>query len=59
MPGDVGLNPLLLPEVGIEVANLSQQLAVPDLIQEWFATIGDRLPSSLRDELHALEHRLY
>ena len=28
------------------------------LIQDWFATIGDKLPTSLRDELEALHHRL-
>jgi phosphoenolpyruvate carboxykinase (GTP) len=28
------------------------------LIEQWFATIGDALPSTLRDELHALRVRL-
>ncbi|PXY34724.1 phosphoenolpyruvate carboxykinase (GTP) [Prauserella sp. PE36] len=28
------------------------------LIEEWFAKIGDRVPSSLRDELEALKQRL-
>jgi phosphoenolpyruvate carboxykinase (GTP) len=28
------------------------------LIEEWFAQIGDRLPSSMRDELDALRQRL-
>ncbi len=28
------------------------------LIEQWFATIGDKLPTALRDELEALEHRL-
>jgi len=27
-------------------------------IEEWFAKIGDKLPSSMRDELDALRHRL-
>ncbi len=28
------------------------------LIEQWLATIGDKLPSSLRDELEDLQHRL-
>jgi phosphoenolpyruvate carboxykinase (GTP) len=28
------------------------------MIQEWFDKIGDRVPSSLRDELAQLEQRL-
>jgi len=28
------------------------------LIEEWFATIGDKLPAELHDELDALKHRL-
>ena len=28
------------------------------LIEEWFATIGDNLPTSMRDELEALKLRL-
>jgi phosphoenolpyruvate carboxykinase (GTP) len=28
------------------------------LIEEWFARIGDKLPSSMRDELEALKLRL-
>jgi phosphoenolpyruvate carboxykinase (GTP) len=28
------------------------------LIREWFGKIGDKVPSSLLDQLHALEHRL-
>ncbi|MFL6119076.1 phosphoenolpyruvate carboxykinase (GTP) [Actinophytocola sp.] len=28
------------------------------LIEQWFATIGNKLPTSLHDELEALEHRL-
>jgi phosphoenolpyruvate carboxykinase (GTP) len=28
------------------------------LIEQWFATIGDKLPTALRDELEALRHRL-
>ena len=28
------------------------------LIEQWFDTIGDRLPTALRDELEALRHRL-
>jgi phosphoenolpyruvate carboxykinase (GTP) len=28
------------------------------LIEQWFATIGDKLPTALQDELQALKHRL-
>jgi phosphoenolpyruvate carboxykinase (GTP) len=28
------------------------------LIEEWFEKVGDRLPSSMRDELAALRQRL-
>ena len=28
------------------------------LIEEWFASIGDGLPTSMRDELEALKQRL-
>jgi phosphoenolpyruvate carboxykinase (GTP) len=28
------------------------------LIEEWFAKIGDKLPTSMRDELEALKLRL-
>ncbi|MDQ3904261.1 MAG: phosphoenolpyruvate carboxykinase (GTP), partial [Actinomycetota bacterium] len=33
-------------------------LAELPLIEQWFATVGDALPTTLRDELHALEVRL-
>jgi phosphoenolpyruvate carboxykinase (GTP) len=28
------------------------------LVEQWFATIGDRLPAAPHDELGALRHRL-
>jgi phosphoenolpyruvate carboxykinase (GTP) len=36
----------------------AQWRAEVPLIEEWFATIGDKLPAELRDELDALKHRL-
>jgi phosphoenolpyruvate carboxykinase (GTP) len=38
--------------------DLDEWRAEIPLIEEWFATIGDKLPSSLHDELEALKHRL-
>jgi phosphoenolpyruvate carboxykinase (GTP) len=38
--------------------NPAEWTAEVPLIEDWFATIGDRLPTSLHDELEALKHRL-
>src|SRR5207248_196938 len=37
--------------------NPAEWTAEIPLIEDWFATIGDTLPTSLHDELEALKHR--
>jgi GTP-dependent phosphoenolpyruvate carboxykinase len=38
--------------------NPAERAAEIPLIEDWFATIGDKLPTVLHDELEALKHRL-
>ncbi|GLZ27894.1 phosphoenolpyruvate carboxykinase [GTP] [Lentzea sp. NBRC 105346] len=38
--------------------DLDEWRAELPLIEQWFATIGDKLPTALHDELEALRHRL-
>jgi phosphoenolpyruvate carboxykinase (GTP) len=55
-----------LDGLDVSVADIEAALAVdPEewkaelpLIEEWFAKVGDRLPTSMRDELEALKLRL-
>nr|WP_273942094.1 phosphoenolpyruvate carboxykinase (GTP) [Kutzneria chonburiensis] len=55
-----------LSDVDAPIEDVRAAIAVDDaqwraelpLIRDWFDTIGDRLPSELRDELHALTRRL-
>ncbi|PXY16998.1 MULTISPECIES: phosphoenolpyruvate carboxykinase (GTP) [Pseudonocardiaceae] len=44
-------------QAALKVDHDEWQAEIP-LIEQWFATIGDKLPSSLHDELEALKHRL-
>lgn len=44
-------------EAAIEV-DIDEWRAEIPLIEEWFTTIGDKLPTALYDELTALRHRL-
>ncbi|MGH3521160.1 MAG: phosphoenolpyruvate carboxykinase (GTP) [Haloechinothrix sp.] len=54
-----------LSGLGTSTADVEEALAVDKdewlaelpMIEEWFGKIGDKLPSSLRDELDALKHR--
>ncbi|KAA2247280.1 phosphoenolpyruvate carboxykinase (GTP), partial [Solihabitans fulvus] len=55
------LSDLDIPVEDVEAAlkfDAAEWLAEIPLIEEWFDKIGDKLPSSLRDELEALKHRL-
>jgi phosphoenolpyruvate carboxykinase (GTP) len=45
----------LATALAVEVAEWQQEIP---LIKEWFAKLGDTVPSALHDELDALEHRL-
>jgi phosphoenolpyruvate carboxykinase (GTP) len=38
--------------------NPAERAAEIPLIEDWFAIIGDKLPTVLHDELEALKHRL-
>jgi phosphoenolpyruvate carboxykinase (GTP) len=44
-------------QAALEV-NVEEWRAELPLIEEWFAKVGDKLPSSMRDELEALRQRL-
>ncbi len=55
------LSGLDTPKADVEEAlkvDVEEWKAEVPLIEEWFATIGDSLPSSMRDELEALKQRL-
>ncbi|SHE59769.1 phosphoenolpyruvate carboxykinase (GTP) [Streptoalloteichus hindustanus] len=57
----IDLSGLDTPVADIEAAlgvDVEEWKAEIPLIEEWFAKIGDKLPSSLRDELEALKQRL-
>jgi phosphoenolpyruvate carboxykinase (GTP) len=63
VPGarDLDLDGLDTPIEDIRAAlkvDHDEWLAEISLIEQWFATIGDKLPGSLHDELEALKHRL-
>ncbi|WP_086786876.1 phosphoenolpyruvate carboxykinase (GTP) [Crossiella equi] len=58
---DLDLSGLDAPVEDIEAAlevNVEEWRAELPLIEEWFDKIGDKVPSSLRDELAALKQRL-
>ncbi|TCO61938.1 phosphoenolpyruvate carboxykinase (GTP) [Actinocrispum wychmicini] len=55
------LNGLDTPRADIDAAlavDVREWTAEIPRIEEWFATIGDKLPTALHDELEALKHRL-
>ena len=60
-PADLDLAGLDAPEQDIAAAlafNADEWREELPLIDEWFTKIGDKLPTSLRDELEALKQRL-
>ncbi|MBV9163663.1 MAG: phosphoenolpyruvate carboxykinase (GTP) [Pseudonocardiales bacterium] len=60
-PDQLDLSGLDIPteDVGAALAvDIDEWRAEIPLIEQWFATIGDALPTPLRDELDALKHRL-
>ncbi|MFC0546277.1 phosphoenolpyruvate carboxykinase (GTP) [Kutzneria chonburiensis] len=60
-PGDLDLTGLEASEQDITAAlafDAEEWRAELPLIEEWFAKIGDKLPTSLRDEFEALKQRL-
>jgi phosphoenolpyruvate carboxykinase (GTP) len=60
-PGDLDLSGLDVPIADIEAAlafDADEWRAELPLVEEWFAKIGDKLPTSLRDEFEALKQRL-
>jgi phosphoenolpyruvate carboxykinase (GTP) len=60
-PADLDLSGLDAPAADIAAAlafDADEWRAELPLIDEWFAKIGDKLPTSLRDELEALKQRL-
>jgi phosphoenolpyruvate carboxykinase (GTP) len=60
-PADLDLSDLDAPEQDIAAAlafDAEEWRAELPLIEEWFAKIGEKLPTSLRDEFEALKQRL-
>jgi phosphoenolpyruvate carboxykinase (GTP) len=60
-PADLDLSGLDAPAEAIAAAlrfDADEWRAELPLIEEWFAKIGDKLPTSLRDEFEALKQRL-
>jgi phosphoenolpyruvate carboxykinase (GTP) len=58
---ELDLDGLKAPAADIEIAlqvNNDEWLAEIPLIEEWFDKIGDKVPTSMRDELEALKVRL-
>ncbi|HEY8371342.1 MAG TPA: phosphoenolpyruvate carboxykinase (GTP) [Pseudonocardiaceae bacterium] len=58
---DLDLTGLDTPREDVEAAlkvDVEEWRAELPLIEEWFDKIGDKLPTSLRDELETLRHRL-
>jgi phosphoenolpyruvate carboxykinase (GTP) len=60
-PNGLDLDGLDIPHEDIRAAlevDLDEWRAEVPLIEQWFATIGDKLPTALQDELAALKQRL-